>query len=87
MGTNDPRGYRVAAGRALNDFLISNSEAGGGKKADQVTVVEFGGFAILDYPLGDPGSADSHIANISDNVPGTVIRKTSTLVCIKRSAC
>jgi hypothetical protein len=35
MVTSDPYDYRVAAGRALNSFLISNSEASSSQQADR----------------------------------------------------
>lgn len=58
MATNDRQNYRIAAGKNLNNFLISNSEASGSVKADQVTVVDFDGTSYLRYPLGDPGNAE-----------------------------
>src|SRR6266498_4886733 len=41
MATNDPNDIRLAAGKALDDVLISNNEATNSKAADLVTVVDF----------------------------------------------
>lgn len=35
MTSSDPYDYRVSAGRALNNFLISNSEASSSQQADR----------------------------------------------------
>jgi Mg-chelatase subunit ChlD len=72
MSYNDPYDLRVKAGRALNEFLISSSEASGGQKADLVTVIDFDDEAYLDYPLGDPGSANSSFDHV-DATGGTYI--------------
>lgn len=72
MAYNDPYDLRIKAGRALNDFLISSGEAGGGQKADLVTVIDFDDSAYLDFPLGDPGSANSSFDNV-DASGGTYI--------------
>lgn len=63
---------RLSAGRALNNFLISNAEATGGKKADEVTVIDFSDIVTVDYPLGDPGSANSSFSSIG-SLGGTFI--------------
>jgi Mg-chelatase subunit ChlD len=73
MGGNDPRRHRIAAARALNEFLVSNSEASGGQKPDQVAVIQFASSAIVEYPLGDPANADPAIAKIGNNMGGTNI--------------
>ncbi|KAF2094987.1 hypothetical protein NA57DRAFT_46090 [Rhizodiscina lignyota] len=52
----DPNNLRIAAARALNNVLISKSEATPSKPADQVTVVEFDYSASVLFPLGDPAS-------------------------------
>ncbi|KAK3942786.1 hypothetical protein QBC46DRAFT_352122 [Diplogelasinospora grovesii] len=62
MASTDPSDLRLSAGRALNNFLISNSEATGGKKADLVTIIQFNGSAYVDFPLGDPGDAGVYAA-------------------------
>ncbi|OIW28066.1 hypothetical protein CONLIGDRAFT_460617 [Coniochaeta ligniaria NRRL 30616] len=72
MAYNDPYDLRIKAGRALNDFLISSSEASGSQKADLVTVIDFDDAAYLDYPLGDPGKANSSFDNV-DATGGTYI--------------
>jgi Mg-chelatase subunit ChlD len=72
MAYNDPFDLRVKAGRALNEFLISSGEARGGQKADQVTVIDFDDTANLDYPLGDPGNANSSFESV-DAIGGTYI--------------
>jgi hypothetical protein len=59
MADSDPFNLRLAAGKALNDWLITAAEATGGKQPDLVTVINFDDTAFLDYPLGDPGGADS----------------------------
>lgn len=59
MSETDPDNLRLAAGRRIVDWLIPDSEASGSKKADEVTVINFNDTAYLDYPLGDPGNADS----------------------------
>jgi Mg-chelatase subunit ChlD len=73
MSSSDPYDLRIAAGRSLNDFLITSKEATGTKKADLVTVIDFDDVATLDYPLGDPGpAANSSFSNI-DAFGGTYI--------------
>ncbi|KAK0734187.1 hypothetical protein B0T26DRAFT_614995, partial [Lasiosphaeria miniovina] len=67
MYYNDPGDLRLAAGRALNDFLISNSEAAGsGTKADQVAVIGFSDAPYVVFGPGDPGNstADSSFSEI-----------------------
>ncbi|KAK4170357.1 von Willebrand factor type A domain-containing protein [Cladorrhinum sp. PSN259] len=66
MSSADPDDLRLAAGQALNNFLISNKEAGGGKKADQVAVVAFDTEADTVFGPGDPGdpAADAAISGI-----------------------
>jgi len=59
MAESDPDNLRLAAGKSLNDWLITKNEAVGGKKEDLVTVINFDDEATLDYPLGDPSGADS----------------------------
>lgn len=59
MAESDPYNLRLAAGRALNDWLITKAEAGNGKQPDLVTVINFDETAYLDYPLGDPAGANS----------------------------
>jgi Mg-chelatase subunit ChlD len=72
MASNDPYDLRIKAGRALNEFLIASSEASGSHKADQVTVIDFDDEAYLDFPLGDPGSANSSFDAV-DATGGTYI--------------
>jgi Mg-chelatase subunit ChlD len=72
MLETDPQNLRLAAGRALNEWLITKAEATGGKKADLVTVIDFDSTATLDYPLGDPGGANSSFSKI-DSFGGTFI--------------
>ncbi|KAK4205202.1 hypothetical protein QBC40DRAFT_260856 [Triangularia verruculosa] len=67
MSGADPDDLRLAAAKALNDFLVSNSEAGGEKRPDQVAVV---GFDFTPYDVfgpGDPGdpAAPAGIDNIT----------------------
>ena len=62
MSTADRSNLRLSAARALNDFLIANSEAKGGKKADQVAVVGFGSSAYTVFGPGDPGNPDANAA-------------------------
>lgn len=66
MTSNDPGDLRLSAAHALNAFLISKSEASGGRKADQVAVVSFDSAAETVFAPGDPGdpSADQAIAAI-----------------------
>lgn len=59
MVDSDPDNLRLTAGKQIVDWLISDNEATGSKKADQVTVINFDDSAHLDYPLGDPGNASS----------------------------
>jgi hypothetical protein len=72
MLETDPDNLRLAAGRALNDWLITKGEATGGKKSDLVTVIDFDDTATLDYPLGDPAGANSSFSKI-DSSGGTFI--------------
>lgn len=69
MSGSDPDDLRLAAARALNDFLISGSEAGGGRKADQVAVVGFSSFSYTVFAPGDPGdpAADEAISAMDAN--------------------
>jgi Mg-chelatase subunit ChlD len=65
MAENDPDDLRLAAGRSLvNDWLISSKEATSSTKPDLVTVINFDTSATLDYPLGDPGGANSSFDTI-----------------------
>ena len=41
MEVTDPYNLRIPAAKAVNDWLISSSEAGSGKDADLVTVIGF----------------------------------------------
>src|SRR2546423_11550075 len=41
MATNDPHDIRLKAAKALDDVLISTTEATGGKTADLVSIVDF----------------------------------------------
>ena len=54
MDGSDPYNLRLAAGRALTGWLISNAEATGGRKPDLVTVIDFDDVAYLHYPFGLP---------------------------------
>lgn len=73
MSSSDPYDLRIAAGRSLNDFLITSKEATSSKKADQVTVIDFDDVATLDYPLGDPGPAANSSFSSIDAFGGTYI--------------
>lgn len=66
MTSNDRGDLRLSAAHALNAFLISKSEASGGRKADQVAVISFDTTAETVFAPGDPGdpSADQAIAAI-----------------------
>ena len=64
MLDNDPYDLRLAAGRALNNWLITQAEAKGGTKPDLVTVIDFNSSPQLDYPLGDPAGANSSFDEI-----------------------
>src|SRR5215469_15871473 len=59
MVDSDPYNLRLTAGKRIVDWLISDSEASGPTKADEVTVINFDDTAFLDFPLGDPGKAGS----------------------------
>lgn len=72
MVDTDPQNLRLAAGRALNSWLITKAEATGGKKADLVTVIDFDDVPHLDYPLGDPAGANASFSKI-DSSGGTYI--------------
>src|SRR5947207_14832477 len=50
MAGNDPYDLRLAAARALNNWLITTAEAKGDKKPDLVTVIDFSDSPNLDYP-------------------------------------
>jgi Mg-chelatase subunit ChlD len=65
MSTNDPDDIRLNASIALNDALISQSEAIDGKSSDLVTVVDFSSDAQVLYPLGDPSGAGIVIGSIT----------------------
>ncbi|KAK0631735.1 hypothetical protein B0T14DRAFT_9368 [Immersiella caudata] len=67
MSSSDPNDLRLSAGRALNDFLISNAEASGSVKADQVSIVDFSSSAQTVFGPGDPGDPRANKA-ISDIV-------------------
>jgi len=58
MADSDPQDFRLVAARALNEFLISNSEAGGGKP-DQVVVIGFDYSSYLVFGPGDPGDPEA----------------------------
>ena len=73
MQDNDPANLRIGAAKALDESLISTSEAGNGKTADEVTVVGFHSSPDLLYPLGDPTGALGAIENITSNKWGTFI--------------
>jgi hypothetical protein len=73
MSSSDPDDLRLAAGRALNDWLITSKEATGGKKADLVTVIDFDDVATMDYQLGDPGPAANSSFSKIDASGGTYI--------------
>jgi Mg-chelatase subunit ChlD len=66
MSSSDPSDLRLSAGRALNDFLVSNAEASGSVKADQVSIVDFSSSAQTVFGPGDPGdpNANKAISNI-----------------------
>ncbi|KAK3393683.1 hypothetical protein B0H63DRAFT_458816 [Podospora didyma] len=66
MYGSDPYDLRLAAGRALNNFLVSDAEASGGGKADKVTVVGFDSYPYTLFPPGNPGDpkADEAISSI-----------------------
>jgi hypothetical protein len=59
MVDSDPANLRLSAGVELTNWLISDKEATASVKPDLVTVINFSDEATLDYPLGDPGNADS----------------------------
>jgi hypothetical protein len=59
MSESDPANLRLSAGVELTDWLISNKEATTSVPADMVSVINFDDVPTLDYPLGDPGNADS----------------------------
>lgn len=63
MSEADPTDLRLAAGRSVEDWLISKKEEGT-KKADLITVIHFSTTANLDYPLGDPAGANSSFDGI-----------------------
>lgn len=72
MASTDPFNLRIVAGKALNNQLVTAAGAGGGKKADLVTVVDFDDSATVIYPLGDPAGAGSSFDKI-DSSGGTFI--------------
>lgn len=65
MSTNDPMNLRLVASNALNEVLISSSEATNGKTADSVCIAEFASTASLLYTLGDPAGARSAIDSVT----------------------
>ncbi|GAB1310223.1 VWFA domain-containing protein [Madurella fahalii] len=74
MFGSDPDNLRLAAARALNEFLISNDEAGGGRNADQVAVVGFDSSSYTVFGPGDPGDPAANEAISSmDGGGGTYI--------------
>lgn len=73
MADSDPSDLRLVAGRALNSFLISADEAGGGQKPDQVTVIDFDSSALVVYPLGDPNNEANASFALIDSAGGTYI--------------
>ncbi|KAH8811306.1 hypothetical protein F5884DRAFT_270342 [Xylogone sp. PMI_703] len=73
MEDSDPYNLRIAAGKALNGWLITDADAKAHNKSpDQVTVVDFGDTPHLDYPLGDPAGADASFAQM-EVISGTFI--------------
>jgi hypothetical protein len=58
MDGTDPYSLRKGAAKAVNDWLISSSEAGNGKEADLVTVIGFDDTSRVLYELGDPSGAE-----------------------------
>ncbi|KAK3329515.1 hypothetical protein B0H66DRAFT_28350 [Apodospora peruviana] len=58
MSGSDPDDLRLIAARALNQFLISNAEAGG-QKPDQVVVIGFDDTAYTVFGPGDPGDPEA----------------------------
>jgi Mg-chelatase subunit ChlD len=64
MAASDPYNLRLTAGVELTNWLISNKEASAKTPADLVSVINFDDQAFLDYPLGDPGNADSAFKGI-----------------------
>jgi hypothetical protein len=73
MQDYDPDNIRIIAGKALDESLVSKSEATQGKTADLVTVVGFHSSPDLLYPLGDPAGAIAVIDTISSSKSGTFI--------------
>jgi Mg-chelatase subunit ChlD len=74
MRGSDPDNLRLSAARALNDFLISSSEAEGDKKADQVVVVGFESNPYNVFGPGDPGDPAANAAiNRINSTGGTTI--------------
>ncbi|KAK0669385.1 hypothetical protein QBC41DRAFT_200365, partial [Cercophora samala] len=67
MSSADPDDLRLAAAKSLNDFLVSNAESGGEKKADQVAIVGFDSTPYDVFGPGDPGdvAASKGIENIT----------------------
>ncbi|RFU27607.1 hypothetical protein B7463_g8739, partial [Scytalidium lignicola] len=73
MEESDPNNLRIAAGEALNGWLITDAEAKAeNKNPDEVAVVDFGFDPHLDYPLGDPGGAGASFAQMQ-TIDGTFI--------------
>lgn len=73
MLNSDPNNWRIAAAEALNGLLISNAKAKEESKTpDQVAVIHFGGEAHLDFPLGDPGAANSALS-LTGSINGSFI--------------
>lgn len=58
MTTNDPNNIRLGVAKAMDQLLISKSEATGAKKEDLVAVAEFSTDATVLYPLGNPSGAE-----------------------------
>lgn len=69
----DPTGLRVVAARNLNNMLVSKSEAGGDRKADEVTVIKFSDDATILYPLGDPAGAESSFDQIDIDAGTSIV--------------
>jgi hypothetical protein len=72
MYSTDPYDLRILAGEQINDWLITSKGAGGSKKEDLVTVVDFDNTPTLLYPLGDPSGAND-VFKLIDSMGSTYI--------------